>query len=315
MNGHGSQNPSALSAGLAGRDERLPALEEFSFSAILRAVDPEIRDAIDAIAEICARSRLSLADEYDAHLPPQGEITGTGPGWSVGMGSLVGRGRISRLGQGWPTTENTLTAVPEASSSSERLAGDSRESVTGDGPKKRNRSAYGSLKSMMSGGSGKKTAEVVEPSSSPEESKGQPAGNPRSTTWAVKASSSSSTHPFITLITSPQASKQLSLDLSSTITDVPEDPNTHSEPSTEIKDARRGHRRNISSISMITSRTRSSTLSSLTSWIPWNRPSDMDPSTSEELTKAEARLREMLTASQSSSSAGKGKTPATSAAT
>lgn len=66
MNGH--SNVSALSAGLARQNEQLPALEDFSFSAILRAVDPEIRDAIDAIAEICAKSRLSLADEYDAHL-------------------------------------------------------------------------------------------------------------------------------------------------------------------------------------------------------------------------------------------------------
>ncbi|KAF3034494.1 hypothetical protein E8E12_003939 [Didymella heteroderae] len=68
---NGQSNASALSAGLARQNEQLPAIEDFSFSAILRAVDPEIRDAIDAIAEICARSRMSLADEYDAHLPPQ----------------------------------------------------------------------------------------------------------------------------------------------------------------------------------------------------------------------------------------------------
>jgi hypothetical protein len=72
---NGQSNASVLSAGLARQNEQLPAIEDFSFSAILRAVDPEIRDAIDAIAEICARSRMSLADEYDAHLPPQGEIT------------------------------------------------------------------------------------------------------------------------------------------------------------------------------------------------------------------------------------------------
>lgn len=41
MNGH--SNVSALSAGLARQNEQLPALEDFSFSAILRAVDPEIR--------------------------------------------------------------------------------------------------------------------------------------------------------------------------------------------------------------------------------------------------------------------------------
>lgn len=71
MNGHAaSPHPAA----------RLPAVDDFSFFGILRAVDPEIRGAIDAIAEICARSRLSLADEYDAHLPPQGEIMNAGVG-------------------------------------------------------------------------------------------------------------------------------------------------------------------------------------------------------------------------------------------
>jgi hypothetical protein len=104
----GHSHASNLSAGLAaGRSEQLPSAEDFSFSAILRAVDPEIRDAIDAIAEICARSRMSLADEYDSHLPPQGEITGAGPGWAASTGALVGRGRLSRINQGW-AAENTL---------------------------------------------------------------------------------------------------------------------------------------------------------------------------------------------------------------
>lgn len=119
MSGSPSQNPSTLSTGLAGRDDKIPRVDDFSFSAILRAVDPEIRDAIDAIAEICARSRYSLSNEYDAHLPPQGEITASGPVWANGMGPLVGRGRISRINPGW--SENTLTSVPEASSSIERL--------------------------------------------------------------------------------------------------------------------------------------------------------------------------------------------------
>ncbi|KAF2467888.1 uncharacterized protein BDR25DRAFT_305327 [Lindgomyces ingoldianus] len=300
MTGHASQTPSALSAGLAGRSEGLPSVDDFSFSAILRAVDPEIRDAIDAIAEICARSRLSLADEYDAHLPPQGEITGAGPGWPSGMGTLVGRGRISRVGQGWSAGENTLTAVPEASSSSERLAGESRGSVAGSGGKtKRSRSAYGSLKSVISGGSGKRKADA----SQEEEEK------PHIPHWAVHASSSASARPSITLIAAPQASKQLSLDISSTITEVlPED---DPEAPAELADPKPGplHRRHTSATSIPHPRTRSTTLSSIASWIPWHRAPDLESGdSSSELTRAEARLREMLMSAQNPGM-GKGKAP------
>ncbi|KAF2646710.1 hypothetical protein P280DRAFT_16998 [Massarina eburnea CBS 473.64] len=302
MNGHGRHTFSALSQGLAGRSEKLPAIEEFSFSAILRAVDPEIRDAIDAIAEICARSRMSLADEYDAHLPPQGEITSAGPVWAAGMGSLVGRGRIPRAGQGWSAEDNTLTAVPEASSSSERLSADGR-SATGAG-KKRSQSAYGSLKSVISGGSEKiKAVDDADPgpSTRPEQSKRGPA-------WSVNASSPD--HPAITIVTSPQASKQLSLDTSSTITDIPEDIQgaPAARPQTAVSRQPNAHRRNTSLASLSPMRTRSSTLSSLTSWLPWPRPSSMDANSQQELTRAESRLREMLTLMQESS-IGKGKAP------
>jgi hypothetical protein len=298
MNGHSSQNRSALSAGLSGRSERLPAVDDFSFSAILRAVDPEIRDAIDAIAEICARSRMSLADEYDAHLPPQGEITSTGSGWAAGMGALVNRGRISRVGQGWQAGENTLTAVPEASSSSERLAGEGRGSVTGGGSKKRSQSAYGSLKSVISGGSGKRKAADID---APEQQKAEDPAR------GVNLSSSAASHPAITLLSSPQVSNQLSLDLSSTITDMPEVQSTRPVTAVDGSEIKRSyHRRQISANSMPPPRPRTSALSSIASWIPWSRPSHMDSTASQELTKAEERLREMLLQSQQSN-IGKGK--------
>ena len=53
----------------------LPPLESFSFQDILASIDPEVRLSIDAIAEICGRSKMSMADEYDSHRPPQGELT------------------------------------------------------------------------------------------------------------------------------------------------------------------------------------------------------------------------------------------------
>lgn len=53
----------------------LPPLERFSFQDILASIDPDVKGSIDAIAEICGRSRMSLADQYGSHLPPQGELT------------------------------------------------------------------------------------------------------------------------------------------------------------------------------------------------------------------------------------------------
>ena len=297
MNGHSTA--SALSAGLAGRSEQLPSADDFSFSAILRAVDPEIRDAIDAIAEICARSRMSLADEYDAHLPPQGEITGAGPGWAASTGALVGRGRLSRVSQGWTAADNTLMAVPEASSSSERLA---QESKIGSS-KKRSQSAYGSLKSVISGGSGKRKAldgdtyRDQQPGSSKHSEPKQ-----QGPAWTVGAPSS--THPSITLVTSPIASKQLSLDTSTALEDVSEEAELSTRPQTALPRNPYAHRRGVSTLSLPAQRTRSGTLSSIASWLPWPRPTDLTTSSQQELTKAEARLREMLLSSQA---LGKGK--------
>ncbi|KAH7396224.1 hypothetical protein BKA66DRAFT_454704 [Pyrenochaeta sp. MPI-SDFR-AT-0127] len=296
MNGH--THASALSAGLAGRSEQLPSADDFSFSAILRAVDPEIRDAIDAIAEICARSRMSLADEYDSHLPPQGEITSAGPGWAASTGALVGRGRLSRVSQGWTAADNTLMAVPEASSSSERLAQESKIASS----RKRSQSAYGSLKSVISGGSGKRKAIDGDTFRDQEAGSSKQVEEPKQQgpAWAVHASSSS--HPSITLVTSPIASKQLSLDTSLGLDDVPED--AEARPQTAAPQHMFTHRRGLSTTSLPASRARSSTLSSIAAWLPWPRPPDLSSNSQQELTRAEARLREMLL---SSHNLGKGK--------
>ena len=301
MNGH--TNTSALSAGLARQNEQLPAIEDFSFSAILRAVDPEIRDAIDAIAEICARSRLSLADEYDAHLPPQGEITGAGPAWAAGTGALAGRGRLSRVTQGWTAADNTLMAVPEASSSSERLAQEGR-AVTVEARTRRSRSAYGSLKSVISGGSGARrmtindnTFEQPEPSNAQQEATHRPQGP----AWTIRNLSRTQDHPAITLETTPQASKQLAFD-ASVLQDLPETNSTWGlRPRSAIPPQRATHRRNqseaTSSLGQYQTKPRSNTISSLASWLPWPRMVTQDAQ--QELAKAESRLRGLLESSQS----------------
>ncbi|OJJ95494.1 hypothetical protein ASPACDRAFT_81970 [Aspergillus aculeatus ATCC 16872] len=52
----------------------LPSEEDFSIDGILRAIEPDIRHTLDAIGEICGRSKLSLANEYGSHIAPLGEI-------------------------------------------------------------------------------------------------------------------------------------------------------------------------------------------------------------------------------------------------
>jgi hypothetical protein len=156
------------------------------------------------------------------------------------------------------------------------------------------------LKSVISGGSGKRKAADTD-----QEEQRKPHGP----AWAVNSSSMPSDHPAITLVSSPQASNQLSLDLSSTIKDIPDASDNRPATAVEGSEVKRSyHRRQTSTNSMPPPRTRSSTFSSIASWIPWSRPSDLDSRTSQELTKAEARLREMLIQSQHSS-LSKGKAP------
>ncbi|KAJ5176812.1 uncharacterized protein N7482_002689 [Penicillium canariense] len=52
----------------------LPSDKDFSIDSILQAIDPDICGTLDSIAEICGRSKLSLANEYGSHIAPLGEI-------------------------------------------------------------------------------------------------------------------------------------------------------------------------------------------------------------------------------------------------
>ncbi|RAL09132.1 uncharacterized protein BO97DRAFT_407862 [Aspergillus homomorphus CBS 101889] len=56
------------------RGPALPSEGDFSIDGILRAIEPDIRHTLDAIGEICGRSKLSLANEYGSHIAPLGEI-------------------------------------------------------------------------------------------------------------------------------------------------------------------------------------------------------------------------------------------------
>jgi hypothetical protein len=55
-------------------DAIFPTDKDFSIESILQAIEPDIRGTLDAIAEICGRSKLSLSNEYGSHIAPLGEI-------------------------------------------------------------------------------------------------------------------------------------------------------------------------------------------------------------------------------------------------
>ncbi|KAI4236664.1 MAG: hypothetical protein L6R40_006106 [Gallowayella cf. fulva] len=57
------------------RSSEMPPLESFSFQDILASIDSDVHLSIDKIAEICGRSKLSMADEYSSHMPPQSDFS------------------------------------------------------------------------------------------------------------------------------------------------------------------------------------------------------------------------------------------------
>ena len=171
----------------------LPSVDSFSFDGILRAIEPDIHDAIDGIAEIYARSKLSLADDYDAHLSPQGQ-------------AAAPRMRYSGLAIRTVGLERTLTTVTEASSSSERLVGGSKAASVASGKGKA--TAYGSLRSIISRGRSSSH------SSAPPETPIRPRLVPSA--WTVAGEN----EPFITLRRQNTAPMHLSL---ASVAEVPRD--------------------------------------------------------------------------------------------
>jgi hypothetical protein len=162
---------------VSGPVSSLPPVSNFSFSHILLTIDSQIQDPLEAISEICARSRLSLADEYGAHLPPQGEIR------DGNFVPLRGRGGLFLRTTGFP--DSGLSVVHEASSSSASEAGTMR-------------SAYGSLRDVLTKGSSQ---------TDPPSATNPKATNP-SSSWAIMKQGKES----IILIERPRSSRHISTD-------------------------------------------------------------------------------------------------------
>jgi hypothetical protein len=176
-------------------DPSLPSMSSFSFAHILTTIEPQIQESLDAISIICARSRYSLADEYAAHLPPQGEIRA---GAEL---PIRGRHGLWIRTAGLEGSGAALSVVHEASSSS-------GASETGT-----MRSAYGSLRDVLMN-KGKAPAadngSGIEKYSTQSDMKSSSSGV--SYTWAVVRKDGGKNESIV-LVSPPQASRQLSTTL------------------------------------------------------------------------------------------------------
>ncbi|PQE28538.1 meiosis-specific topoisomerase spo11 protein [Rutstroemia sp. NJR-2017a WRK4] len=62
----------AAGIGQAKMDLKLPPVEAFSFKGIMDDIKHTVSDDLERIAEICARSKYSLANQHEFHHPPHG---------------------------------------------------------------------------------------------------------------------------------------------------------------------------------------------------------------------------------------------------
>ncbi|KAI1391276.1 uncharacterized protein F4822DRAFT_396195 [Hypoxylon trugodes] len=60
----------------ATADAKLPPLESFTFKSIIADIQQDVGADLDRIAEICARTRYSLSNQYEVHIAPQGSGAG-----------------------------------------------------------------------------------------------------------------------------------------------------------------------------------------------------------------------------------------------
>ncbi|CAG8975204.1 hypothetical protein HYALB_00004265 [Hymenoscyphus albidus] len=114
-------------------DLKLPPIEAFSFKGIMDDIRNGVSDDLERIAEICARSKYSLSNQYEVHMPPHGRGEAFLP---AGNGS----GPNANGGGGGPT----LQAVGSDDDHSRSVGRSSR------GGRRTKSVAYGTLETIMS---------------------------------------------------------------------------------------------------------------------------------------------------------------------
>jgi hypothetical protein len=121
-----------LSAMANGKELKLPPVEAFSFKGIMDEIRHGVAEDLERIAEICARSRYSLSNQYEVHMPPHGR----------------GEPILQRVGLGVNANANgggpTLQAIGSDDEQPRHLGRGSR------GGRRTKSAAYGTLETIMS---------------------------------------------------------------------------------------------------------------------------------------------------------------------
>ncbi|KAH6850766.1 hypothetical protein B0I37DRAFT_120887 [Chaetomium sp. MPI-CAGE-AT-0009] len=145
--------PWPLSSRQEPEEPKLPPLEAFSFKSFMadletRGGDNDIGADLDRIAEICARSRYSLSNQYEVHVAPHGSgasFTSGAPLSSVPR-TRNGHSRNRSQSHGHSNAGPTLQAI---TSDDENTARSSHSRRRNAGAKRRS-VAYGTLETIMS---------------------------------------------------------------------------------------------------------------------------------------------------------------------
>ena len=116
----------------AKMDLKLPPVEAFSFKGIMDEIRSGVDQDIQRIAEICARSKYSLSNQYEVHMPPHGR------------GESIVQTAHGATGSGASGAGPTLQAV---GSDDEQTRHSGRGSRNGRRAKS---AAYGTLETIMS---------------------------------------------------------------------------------------------------------------------------------------------------------------------
>jgi hypothetical protein len=85
----------------AGKTElKLPPIEAFSFKGIMDEIRHGVTEDLERIAEICARSKYSLSNQYEVHMPPhgRGEAIMQSVGLGVGPHAIAGGPTLQAVG-------------------------------------------------------------------------------------------------------------------------------------------------------------------------------------------------------------------------
>jgi hypothetical protein len=115
----------------AKMDLKLPPVEAFSFKGIMEEIRNGVSDDLERIAEICARSKYSLSNQYEVHMPPHGR----------------GESFLSGAVPSGPSSSNggpTLQAVGSDDEPGRQIGRGSR------GGRRAKSAAYGTLETIMS---------------------------------------------------------------------------------------------------------------------------------------------------------------------